>query len=256
VPNFQSAQPARFIAGMTQDLDFQPLASMGAPDPFFYALYEDDFLPWNPNLYLASGTGEVAAALAGPGGLIQLTAAATINDSTSLQLGAAPVGQFAIQSTSRLFYGARISLSAVPGPGFIAGLCNVTTTPFTAVSDGLFFQMAGASSTISFNSYVGGTQTGTVSLASIFTPTANTYFDLAFYYTPYSSLGGNVMIYAGSNLWGDKSVGQNSANLGPIARLIPTSFTTANLTPTLGVNTTTATAYTMNADFQMAALQR
>jgi hypothetical protein len=254
VPNFQPAQPARFISGSTQNMPFQPLAGCGMQDPCWMAMWDDDFLPYRAGDYVVSGTGAAAASVStGLGGVLQMTAAATIGDSTSIQLGG--IGQFAVSSTNRLWWGARLALSAVPGPAMVAGLIAANTTPFTSISDGLYFNLPAASSTLSFISVVGGTAT-TVSLGSIFTPTAATFFDLAFVYQPWSELGSNIEIYAGVGLWGNKSGGQNSAPLGPIARLQPASITAVNLTPTLGVETSTATAYTLQADFHLAALER
>lgn len=251
MPNFNPAQPARFISGMTQAMPFQPLAGMGMPDPFFVALYEDDFIPYNSAIYTLTGTGSSAAAVAGPGGQLQLTAANVANDSAVLQLGT--VGQYAIQSTNHLWYGCRLVPNAINGPGWVAGLCNFGAT-FGGITDGLYFSVAEGANTLTFNSVVGSASTGSVTVP--FTPTTGTFFDLAFEYQAFSTIGANVAVYAGANLWGNKSGLQNTANLGPIARLQATSYTAVNLTPTLMVATGTTTSYNLVVDFQMAALER
>lgn len=254
MPNFWPAQPARFIAGMTQNFDFQPLGSLPAEDPFFTAQYADDFTPYAVGNYTITGTGGTVAPTAGPGGLVTLTAAATASDSCVLQSGTPNVGQFAIQSTNRLWYGARVQVSALSANAtYNMGLVESGAT-VASITDGIWFSLSGTG-TFTINSAASSVLTS-ASLASIFLPTAATFFDIAFEYQAFSTIGANIVVWAGTNLWGAKAAGQNSANLGPIVRLQPASVTTANLTPTLMVGTSAATSYTLTADFQMAALER
>lgn len=256
MPNFQSAQPSRFISGFTQAMDFQPMGGVGAPDPFFWAMFEDDFLPYNAGNYTITTNNGSVAPIAGPGGLIAIASGTTLNGQPTLQNN---IADFALQSTNRLFYGCRISMSGVGNQGLVAGLINTTGTPFTggSITDGIYFNIPVSTSTLSLLTLSGGVSTGSVNLSSVFTPTSAVYFDLAFMYAPYSSVGGNIAIWAGSNLWGNKSVGQNAANLGPVGRLIPTvALTSANLSMTLATQTPSTTSYALNADFHVAALER
>lgn len=253
MPSFQSAQPARFIAGMTQDLDFMPLAGMGSPDPFFVALDDDDFLPYLSGGYTAGGTGSTPAAAAGAGGLFTMSLAATINNNGYIQR---PAASMAIQNsalTNRLWYAGRFSLSQLTTTTLIAGLTNLGN-PFSALTDGLYFSMA-PGGVLSFVSNVTSTPT-TYSLSGQFTPTANVAFDLAFMYSPFGSIGASISIWAGSNLFGNKSGAQNQALLGPMARVQPATLTTANLAMVQGISTNAATAAVLTSDFHMCALER
>ena len=256
MPNFQSAQPSRFISGLTQNMDFQPFGGLGTPDPFFYAMFDDDFLPYNAAGYnVQIGTGGSVATTGFAGGAITVTSGTTANNQTCLQNN---IDSFAFQATNRMFYGCRISMSNVGNMGIVAGIVNNTASPFSGgITDGMYFTIPASSSTLSFLTVAGGVSTGSINLSSIFTPTATVQFDMAFVYNPYASVGGNVAVWVGNNLWGNKSGAQNTANLGPVGRIIfSTAITTANLRMTLASTTPSTTSYAMTADFHCAALER
>ena len=243
--------PVRFTSGFTQDAPYQPLAQVGVPDPFFYAYYEDDFLPYNAALYTAtvSGGSIAATAASGSGGRILFTTAATAASYPTVQL---PVASFQYTATKKLAYLCRLQVATLTTNAFIAGLIDTTTTPFTAITDGIYFLKAAGTTNIVVNVVTGSVVIGTVTLTGLLT--ANTDIDLGF---TVDRLG-NILIYAGNNLIGQQR--QDVATLGPAAKIYASALTgamtTALLNPTLAIQTSTAAAKTLYADFLYAAMER
>ena len=87
------AAPMRIPAGFTQDMSFQPLGLIGRPNPFFYAVYDDDFTHYNSGDYTRTLTGNgTIAQVAADGGAIVFTTNSTTpagTDIASQQLAAA-----------------------------------------------------------------------------------------------------------------------------------------------------------------------
>ena len=247
-----SSAPVRFTSGVTQDAVWQPLGLVGIPDPFFYATYDDDFIPYNSALYTATlDGGTVAQTVAnGAGGRILLTTAAVASDFVGLQLTGAA---FNLTSGAKCAYLTRIQVGAIATTSFSVGLVQTTVTPVT-ITDGIYVKYTAAGT-----SMTGYVVTGSVVVGSVTIPVAPvnaTDIDIGFV----TDRSGNVQFFAGSSLVGNKIGSQDTALLGPMATIYNTSltgaFTTALLNPTIAVFTTATSASTLVADFQLAARER
>lgn len=246
------AAPTRFQSGFTQDMRWQPLGELGIPDPFFYAYYDDEFLPYNAAEYtVTAASGSVAGTTTtGNGGRILFTTGATAASFAEIQL---PVAGLQYVVGRKLAYLARINVAAPTSSNIIAGLCNTTATPFTAIVDGIYFSVTYGSPVISLVVVTGGVNQAT--LVTPFSLTANTDIDLGFYV----DRQGNIKAFIGANLVGARR--PNTAILGPDSAIanssLVTSITSALLNPTLAIsNGATAAAETMTADFQFAGMER
>lgn len=242
--------PVRLTSGFTQDAPYQPLGHIGVPDPFFYAYYEDDFLPYNAALYtVTAASGSVAASVAGGnGGRILFTTGATATNFASIQL---PAAGFQYVATKKLAFLCRIQAADVTLPVINAGLIQATATPYT-VTDGIYFTKAAGSTNIVVNVVTGSAVIGTTTLTGLLTLGVD--IDLGFVVDRL----GNVLIYAGNSLVGQKR--QDLATLGPAGKIRASSLTGAMtavlLNPTLAIQTSTAAAKTLYADFLYAAQER
>jgi hypothetical protein len=245
--------PTRFTGGITQAANFQPLGQVGVPDPFFYAYYEDDFLPYNVALYTVTAAGGTVAATAayGSGGRILVTTGATAGNFGALQL---PVASFAIISPKKLAFLCRIQVANVTTSQFSVGLSQTTATPFT-VTDGIVITKAAGSLNLVVNMVTGSVVIGTTTITAPAGLANATDFDLGFLL----DRSNNLFIYAGNNLEGAQR--QDFANIGPQGSIRATSLTGALtavlLNPTIAIsNGTTAAAMTGVADFMYAAQER
>ncbi len=242
--------PTRFTAGFTQDAKFQPLGALGIPDPFFFALFYDDFLPYEAGKYTVTATGgSVAQTVAnGSGGRIVLTTGAAISDFASIQeVGAG----FEYVPTKKLAFLTRVQLADIVNSALIAGLIQTTVTPFT-VTDGIYFSKASGGSVIELIVMKGSAVLGSVNISGALTDATD--IDLGFYIDRL----GNIKGFYGNSLVGYKN--QNLATLGPnvalLASALSSTITTAMLTPTLAVEASTAAAQTLVSDFLLAAQER
>lgn len=242
--------PTRFTSGLTQAASFQPLGNIGITDPFFYASFDDDFLPFNATLYTVTAAGgSVAASVAGgSGGRILFTTGAVASDFAAIQLPTAP---FVYLAGKKLAYLCKINLGDITNSALIAGLIQTTATPYT-VTDGIYFTKAAGSTNLIVNIVTGSVVIGTVTIFGALT--VNVDIDLGFYL----DRGGNLRIFYGHNLEGVKR--QDTAVAGPNASILFSALTgaitTAALNPTLAVEASTAVAQLMYADFLFAAQER
>jgi len=244
--------PTRFTSGLTQAGSFQPLGALGIPDPFFYAMYEDDFLPYNAALYTVTASGgSVAGTVAsGSGGRILITTGGSAGNFGELQL---PAAGFQYVAGKKLAFLCRLQVANVTTSSILAGLINTTATPFAAVADGIYFSKAAASTNLVLNVVTGGSSKGTATLAGAL---ANaTDIDLGFVVNRL----GDIKAFAGANLEGAKR--QNFTVLGPNFGILNSALTGAItavlLNPTIAVsNGATAAAMTGVADFLFAAQER
>lgn len=241
--------PTRFTSGFTQDYPFQPLGQIGQQNPMFYATYHDEFIGYLPGRYVITTTsaGTVAQTAGAFGRLLFTTNATTplATDIASLQVDAAA---FSLASNYKCAYFTRFQVSDVTNSAFNVGLIQTSTTPFT-VTDGIYFGKASGSAVVTLYSVSASVVTGSVVVPV--TLANATDIDLAFLYDG----KGNILAYTGYPLVGKVPV-QSSAVLGPTASMIPTSFTSTVLTPTLAIQSGTASSKTMNVDFQYAARER
>ena len=244
-----SASPMRLPAGFTQDTAFQPLGLLGVPNPFFYAQYHDDFIGYLPGRYTntITSSGSIAQTPGANGRLLFTTNTSTplATDIASQQLDAAA---FSLTSTKKFAYLTRLQVADITNPALLVGVIQTTTTPFTP-TDGIFFSKASGSTNLVVNVMASSVVLATATLPGLLT--ANTDIDLGFVYDG----RGSVRVFAGTGLIG-QVLNQNTANLGPVARLTPTTLPTALLNPTLAIQSGTATSKTMNVDLQFAAMER
>lgn len=264
------ATPVRYSSGFTQDQVWQPLAQIGIPNPFFYHVFQDDFNEVDTNRYTTTAnTNGTAAATAGDGGLALLTTNSSTPLATDIVQLQGKVASFAfVPATStvagkKAVFLTRIQLSSASNAGFIVGLTNTQTTPFVSgITDGLYFsKLTGALNTLNLISMVGSVATTLAIPTSAYTLANATNIDLGFYVDQ----KGNVFAMVGTNLVGympQSGSGATNAVGGiqrqPIAAFSgnPLTLTTANLNPTIAINSGTAASSTMTVDFVLAARER
>lgn len=255
----RSPVPVRQPEGATTDWPYGPLADCGYGNSAYYHQVFDDFDQslGATGLYTITAAGGSVALTAGDGGLALFTTGAVANNFAELQL---PVADFTVPQGAlagkKLFYLARLQLSDVVNSQVIAGLCNVTATPFTAVADGVYFQKNNAAATLSIITVVGGTAVTTALPASSYNLVNATNIDLAFYIDWY----GNVNVFTSPNMVGFVPQSGSGASLptrGRVLQLATPALTTANLSPTLAIsNGGAAAAKTMTVDFHLTAKER
>lgn len=250
-----SSAPTRFTSGFTQDAIFQPLGQIGIPDPFFYATYADDFLPYTAGSYTVTATsGSVAAASAsGTGGRILMTTGATATNFAEIQQG---IANFAYVAGKKLAYLVRVNAADVINSEIMCGLIQTTTTPFT-VSDGIYFHKAAGATAVTLSVVNESVVVGSITMPSFTNSsqfTANADQDLAFYV----DRNGNVKAFMGYHLIGQHN--QNRSLLGPTGVIRASTMTGAinglPINPTVAVRASTSAAQTMSVDFQFAAQER
>ena len=247
--------PTRWTSGFTQAAKWQPLGNLGIPDPFFYATYEDDFLPYNAAEYTVTAAGGTVAATAanGSGGRILFTTGAVAGNWAEIQL---PVAGLQYTAGKKLSYLARIQVANITTSAFIVGLINTDITPFTAVADGIYFNKVAGSTNLVLTAVTSSVVVGTATINVATSGLTNaTDIDLGIYVSP----TGSIFAFVGSNLEGAKR--QDFATLGPTASILGTALTGALtavlLNPTIAVsNGATAAPMTAVADFQFAAQER
>lgn len=203
--------------------------------------YNNDFDEWNTANYTisSSGAGTTFTSIAGDGGIIQAVTAAAGGNFYSAQNVRA---DYLMQIGYRLFHEFLISVDNALA-NIIAGLLNITATPFTGASqtDGIYLLSAGTTA-LSVNVAVGGVITS-VANAAVLNPGLGNYINFKAYWD-----GG---IYAaapkGRVVWELSGTGVVTPARGEIAA--PVNYPGATLlSPTWGVQASTAAARTMNID--------
>lgn len=273
VPN---TTPTRIKSGYTPEQAFQAWADCGAGDPFFYHMDWDDFDESLAvtGMYTVTAASGSAALTAGDGGLGLLTTGATSTNFAELQR---PIAAWTVpQGTlagKKMFYGVRLQLSDVTNSALIAGLIDTTTTPFSAITDGIWFSKASGGTQLEINVAKSST-TKSFNVATNTYALANaTNIDLAWYVDKY----GNVQYSVGSSLFGYFPQSGTSAStpagsypnlpvLCPTGKLysgnqpftVASGYTlpTANLALTLAVQTGAAAAKTLTVDFHGVMKER
>lgn len=254
----RSPTPSRLPGGSTTDQVYGPLGDSGFGNPFFYHQFADDFdnALAATGLYTITAAGGSVAHTAGDGGLALFTTGSVANNFAELQL---PAASFTLPQGAgagkKLFWLARMQLSDVTNSVIIAGLCNTTTTPFVSVADGVYFYKPSGGTALSIISRIGSVATATTIPASAYTLTNATNFDLAFYVDGY----GNLNAFVSANMVGyvpQSGTGAGTPARGRCLQVTGLNLTTANLTPTLGIQTSGAAAITMSVDFHCTQKER
>lgn len=246
-----STTPVRYTSGFTHDALWQPLGKIGMPNPFFFVEDSDDFAPWRPGGFTLTNTGNgTIAPTPGAGGIALFTTNSSTPAGTDLDSLQRPSADMGMSSSLKSAFLCRMMLPDVTNPQFTVGWLNTTTTPF-AQTDGVYFNKASGSTAITINVMASSVVTGTATIP--FVPTNSVFFDLGWYFEPRD---GTIKVFAGSNLVGNYVNRQNTATLGPVAVITPTSLPTVALNPTLALQSGTATSKTMQVDFFGSFLER
>jgi hypothetical protein len=272
-----STRPVRYPSGVSTDTPLGPLANYGLPNPFFYHHLEDDF----DELITADGrwtvynkAGGSVANVAGDGGRLLFTTAATSGDVESIQT---TVAGFTLTAGKKSFFLTRLQMSSVAatGPTVIAGLIDQTATPNLTITDGIYFIINAGVAKLRVST--GSTNTDTVLPTTAYATQANsaatamaaaTDYDMGFYV----DRNQNIAIFFAQQLVGwlpqsgtgvvyPTSGVTVAPNPGPCAMLSQTptavTLTAVGLAPTLVLSEGSgAAAVTMNADFVMTSKER
>jgi hypothetical protein len=242
---------------MTTDPPFGPLADIGVPNPFFYHRDFDDFdyLDTQKWIVTSLSTGSVLGEV-GDGGLIIFTTAATSGDTEVMQH---PFANFSLPQGAtlgkRAAFLVRLQMSDITNSDILVGLCDKTTTPFSAITDGLYYEKVSGGTVLNLNSVVGSTATTLAINTAAYSLVNATNIDLAWLVTR----KGDVVAYVGSQLVGwipQSGTGAlNTSNypalpvVGPTGRITAPTLTTANLTLTMAIKATAAAVKTLTVDF-------
>ena len=285
-----SQVPTRLPGGATTDPPYGPFADSGYGNPAFYHQFFDDFdnalATGVSGLYtVTTVNGGTATHQAGDGGIGQVLTGAVSGNYTFIQLPAAdftlPQGTLA---GKKLFFGARVSLSSLTS-NFICGLCNTSATPFTAITDGVYFWHPTGGAVLNLLTVSASTTltwtipTSAYTLAAGSLSAGTAQIDLGFYIDRYQ----NINVFVGSQLFGwlpQSGTGGVSATtgvstlpvVGPALRIYsaayavdfpvggsmvgPWTISSANLNPTFGIQTQSAAAINSQIDFWMTQKER
>lgn len=224
--------PTRFNHGVTNATKVSPLAMMGQLDPTQYHTYFNDF-----DTYVAAdwtvtnvGVTPTVAVTGVEGGAILQTNTAGIADSSYRQL---PGASFSFESSKKVWFKARFSVSDATQSSIVFGLQVVDTTPL-AVSDGMYFLKTDGAATFDFKSLTGSTATTAAAVGSLVDATMS---ELAFYYD-----GAQEVQYF-----------QDGVLLG---RMAVATLPTGQVTVSFGMANGEAVAKTMTVDYIFAAKAR
>lgn len=245
----------RFPNGLVNASDTGIFGDMPLPDFSAMHYYEDDFDYYNgpvtattTNGYTLSGTAGTAALAAFDGGAFNLIGATT----GFLATWQRATGNFQLASGLPTWFRWIGQLNTLASSGqMIAGLMNITATPFTAgqITDGVWFSTAITTGEISINVAQNGTVTTVdTGVALVAAATAS----LSWYYTagifPQDPAGGKIV-------WECTGAGVSAPARGEVNA--PANFPKAAtlVTPTLGVKGTAGTP-TLTTDFLLSVKAR
>lgn len=210
--------------------------------------YSNDFDQFVAADWVNTGAG-TAALVAGDGGLLAITSAVSVFQ--SLQKTPA---NYQMTKNFRTWFRAQASLDSIVG-NILAGLLNVTVTPFTGASqtDGAYFLSVVTTGVLTFNVAAGGVissvNTGVVLVNAALANLAF-YYDGAVY--PSAPFGRVVWEVSGPGV----SANARGAIAVPAAGTIAAFPGAVNLTPTLAVNAPTAVARLLTVDSLYVAKDR
>lgn len=231
----------RFPNGVTNNKPSDPLGMLGMPDPTKFHTFFDDFDKYTAGDWVITtteaGAGSATEALSSAdGGALLLTNAAGDNDLDFLQWagGSGSVYEsFLFETGKKLFFKAKFQISDATQSDCVMGLQITDTTPL-AVTDGVYFVKADASTTINLVVIKDGTSTTTAAS----TMADATDIELAFYYDGKSE----VKVFADGSHVGSSAV----TNLPD----------DEELTISFGIQNGEAVAKTMTVDYIFVAKER
>jgi hypothetical protein len=249
-------QVSRNQFGQTNARDSELFSDMYVQDFSKVHDYLDDFDYYNgpvtattTNGYVLSGTGATAALAAADGGVVNIIGATTGFIAT-WQRGQ---GNFQLANGFRTWFRALMSIDTLSNSEqFLAGLYNVTTTPFTGgqITDGIWFSSATTTGEISINAAQNGTVTTVDTGVAV---VAAKQVDLKWFWT--AGVYPSDPAANGRILWEVSGAGASAPARGSFAA--PASFPKAAtlITPSVGIKATAATP-TLALDILMALKDR
>jgi len=242
-------QVTRNQFGQTNARDTETFSDLPVQDESKLHIYIDDFDYYSgpvaagtTNGYTLTGTGATVALASADGGAINLIAATTAFIA-ALQRS---VASFSLVKGFRSWYEGLLQLSTLANSSqLIAGLTNITTTPFTAITDGVWFSSdAVGAGALSINVAVGSVLTTValgVNVVAAALGTYKWYWDGGVYPTAPN----------GRILWEVSGPGVTANARGAVAA--PVNFPGATLlAPQIGVKGTAATPTLLIDLFQVA----
>lgn len=251
-----SQSPVRYPSGVSFDNKWGPLADFGHPHPFSYHIWKDDFdILAAEYTATKTGNGTIAVAAGDGGNLLFTTNSSTPSgtDICSIQLPSASFARPAASVGKKIFFLARLQVASALNAAFNVGLIQTTTTPFTVTDGVYFFKATGSAANLKLRATIGSVNTDLTIPTLAYTLANNTSIDLAFAI----DRNGTIYAYVGSQLvgWLPASSQPTGQVRGPIGNMVP-AITTANLNPTIAVQSGAAASTTMQVDFAMAAKER
>ena len=217
--------------GMTNAADGTPLGSYTAFDPSLTHAWFNDFDSFIAAEWTVTETqvGATQGIANGDGGILALVNTAANNDLNAIQLANET---FAFTAGKQAWFKARFKLSSATNAAAVIGLQITDTTPL-AVTDGVFFSKAAASTTL--NLVVEKSSTATTT--AVGTMADDTYVEVGFYYNGTDT----IVAYLG---------GQS------VATSVVTNLPAHTLCVSIAVANGTAAANTMSIDYLFAATER
>lgn len=247
-----SPSPVRYPSGIALDYPWQWLANFGGVNPAKYHSFFDDFNFLNAALTATVTAAGTIAAAAGDGGRLLFTTDALVGDYCAIS---PPVAGFALTAGKKAFFGARLRLSSASLAAIRLGFQAVTTTPFSAPVNGVYFNKATASSVVTLTNMAASVATTGTVPATSFAIADATDIDFGFAI----DRNGDILGWVGPDLVGWlPATGQtvDTTAKGPSVRVSPAALPSVNMMPIIGVQSGSATAKTMQLDFMFAAVER
>lgn len=244
-----TSSTTQFPAGITNCQPWQTMSESGIPDPSFSQLFHDDFNrdPTSQWTITKGSTGTSALTAAqGPGGVLLVSTAATLNDTVYEQL---PVAGFQLTNGKHQFFKARLALSDASLCDAYVGLIATSATPLTA-ADGLFFYKAAAATTWVLRSVIGGVTTDTPLPANCVAANA-TFLEVGFHVDGYGSVEAFFNPTTGVN-----SPVNAAAGRGRVAFFNSAAVTQALLAPSFGIKAGAAAVKTLAVDYITVSAER
>lgn len=226
-----------FPNGITNNTAQNCLGQMPQEDQTLLHTYFNDFDNYVAGDWTVTATGSTTQALAnGDGGILLVTNSAGNNDLVALQKKGE---SFLFEIGKKVFFKCRFKVSDATKSALVIGIQVTDATPL-AVSDGVYFSKAAASTAIDFNAYKASTGTTESAIATL---ADNTYITLAFYYDG----DGYVNYYAGTDTLNPTFIGRIASTNVPTTQTTTVSFALSN---------GEAVAKTMSIDYIFAAKER
>lgn len=226
-----------FPDGVTNASPTAAMRTLTAPDPSLMHTFFNDFNNYTAAQWVVTATGAGTAAVGNEdGGVLVVTNATGGTDAQFLQAsnGASAVAEtFKFELGKNLWFKTRFKVNDATASAVVIGLQITDTTPL-AVSNGVYFLKAAASTTVNLLL----TQASTSTTTAITTLANDTYVELAFHYT------GQSTVFAYVN--GNRVAAIATTNL-PLTQTLAVSF---------GIQNGATAAKAMSVDYIFAAKQR